>query len=371
MKIQKAAHFVKKKFAHLKFYTKKRLNLLDPIIIYPYLSYGYNGKLILRGRVLEKERVIHGQEEENPSIGTKIFRLFKRYESDEIPHASLRISFRDKTIESKTDDEGFYNETITYDASQKPKFWEKVTFTLLDNPSEPGQQVTTEGEVMIPGDESDFGIISDVDDTIIQSHALKPIKKIKTLALKTAENRIAFPGVAEFYSALTKGKGEECKNPLWFISGSSWNLYDLLSEFCRLKNIPKAPFCLRTLGITPNNWVKSATIDHKMDEIRPVMDLMDPLPFILIGDSGQQDPEVYKKVVEEYPGRIKAIYIRDVTDDKRDREVHKIRDELKKENIDMILAEESFEAAKHAFEKKWITQEDLDSIQKEVNESKK
>lgn len=365
--LRTAVHTLKKNVDHLKYGVKKKLNLLDPIIIYPYRSYGFNGKIFLKGRVLEREKVVHG-ESNGDSTWAKLWRLFKRYESDEIPYAKIKANFKEKSIDFITDDEGFFDEEINYNTKEL-NIWEKVKYTLLTNPAEPGKKVTAEGEVMIPDENSDFGIISDVDDTIIQSHALSPIKKLRTLAMNTAENRVAFPGVAALYKALTHDQ-ENYKNPLWFISGSSWNLYDLLNDFCRIKNIPQAPFQLRKLGITKQQWVKAATIEYKMKEIRPVMDLMEPLPFIFIGDSGQKDPEIYKKVVEEYPNRVKAIYIRDVSPPKRDKEVKKIAGELKEIGVDMILATDSLEAAKHAFNRSWISQEGFDTVNKEVNEQK-
>jgi phosphatidate phosphatase APP1 len=367
--VRATAHILKKKFDHLKYGVKKELNLLDPVIIYPYRSYGYNGKISLKGRVLEKEKVVHS-ESNGDSTWIKLWRLFKRYESDEVPHAKLRIAFKDRSLEIVTDDEGYFDEVIEYDTSNGLDQWEKADYTLLINPAEPGKKITAEGEVMIPRVDSDFGIISDVDDTIIQSHALSPLKKLKTLAMNTAKTRVAFPGVAALYRALTHDRESYYKNPLWFISGSSWNLYDLLDDFCRIKNIPKAPFQLRKLGVTKQQWVKTATIEYKMQEIRPVMDLMNPLPFILIGDSGQKDPEIYKKVVEEYPERVKAIYIRDVSPPKRDKKVKEIAGELKEMGVDMVLASDSLEAAKHALNRNWITQEGFNTVKREVNEQK-
>lgn len=366
--LRTTVHNLKNKFDHVKYHVKKKLNLLDPIIIYPYRSYGYNGKIILQGRVLEKEKVVHGESNGN-STWTKLWRLYKRYESDEVPHAKLNVTFKGKSIDIITDDEGYFKKVIDYQTNELNQ-WERAKYTLLENPAEPGKEITAEGEIMIPRQDSDFGVISDVDDTIILSHALDPIKKLKTLSMNTAKNRVAFPGVAELYKALTHDQGNYYKNPLWFISGSSWNLYDLLDDFCHIKNIPKAPFQLRKLGVTKQQWVKTATIEYKMKEIRPVMNLMAPLPFILIGDSGQKDPEIYKKVVEEYPGRIKSIYIRDVSPPKRDKKVKKIARELKETGVDMILASDSLEAAKHALSRNWISEEGFSSVKREVNEQK-
>lgn len=363
-------HPIEKRFDTLKFQIKKKFNLFDPIFIYPYRSYGYNGKIMLKGRVLERERVVHDDDVED-SLFRNIHRFYKRYESDEIPGVTLELHYKGRRYEATTDDEGFYNLEISYNKSEDHPFWDNVDLKIVDTPAELKGDMTATGEVMLPDLESNFGIISDVDDTIIESHATNLWLKIKTLAFSHANSRIAFPGVASLYRALVKQKENRYKNPLWFISGSSWNLYDLLNRFCQDKNIPKAPFLLRELDIDAEKIIKRDAMTYKLDHLRPLMKLTDPLPFILIGDSGQKDPEIYAKLAEEYPGRIKAIYIRDVTPDKRDKEVQKIAEELKSKKIDMILASDSLEAAKHAMKNNWISQKDFREVEQEIKEEKK
>jgi phosphatidate phosphatase APP1 len=60
-------------------------------------------------------------------------------------------------------------------------------------------------------------------------------------------------------------------------------------------------------------------------------------PVVLVGDSGEKDPEVYEQIREEFPGRVKAIYIRDAG-----------RTEDKERFTDMVLFQEASEAAAHA-----------------------
>ncbi|MGK7392639.1 MAG: App1 family protein [Candidatus Cyclobacteriaceae bacterium M2_1C_046] len=364
---------LEKNFDSVKLVVKKKLNLFDPIFIYPYRSYGFKDEVILIGRVLEKERVVHKQETKD-SLLRNLYRFFKRYESDEIPGVKLEVKYGGETYHTTTDDEGYYHLKIPAKKNEDQPFWDKVHFKIIDTPADLEGDFTATGEIMFPNEGSEFGVISDVDDTILDSNATNFLLKVKTLAFNNARARIAFPGVAALYRGLIAKNGSKYKNPLWFISGSSWNIYDMLNRFCEEKNIPKAPFLLRQLDIDAKKIIKKDAIPYKLGHLRPLMKFTDPLPFILIGDSGQKDPEIYKTIAEEFPGRVKAIYIRGLTpniSDERDKEIKKMAKELKKKNIDMILADNSLEAAKHANKNNWISEESLREVQDEVKNDTK
>src|SRR5690606_26771482 len=183
------------------------------------------------------------------------------------------------------------------------------------------KDISARGQVMLLTSDSQFGIISDVDDTILVSKATNLLKKLRLMLFKNAHSRLPFEGVAAFYRALQKGVTGNFYNPIFYVSSSEWNLYDLLVDFCLVRGIPKGPFLLQTLE---EDWYKfwksgGGTHGHKVDKIRHILTTYHDLRFILIGDSGQKDAEIYSKIVHEYPERILAIYIRDVSKKKRQR----------------------------------------------------
>ena len=92
------------------------------------------------------------------------------------------------------------------------------------------------------------------------------------------------------------------------------------------------------------------------------------LPFILIGDSGQHDPEIYRRVVEDYPNRIRAIYIRDVSNDARHDEVQTISAELAGRSVPMLLTPDTWAAAADAAERGLISAISKDDVQEKVEE---
>src|SRR5205085_9087259 len=88
-------------------------------------------------------------------------------------------------------------------------------------------------------DSAAFGVISDLDDTVIQSRVANFLQAVRTVMLGNARTRLPFPGVAAFYDALEKGKDGKRSNPIFYVSSSPWNLHDLISEFIRLQEIPE------------------------------------------------------------------------------------------------------------------------------------
>ena len=92
------------------------------------------------------------------------------------------------------------------------------------------------------------------------------------------------------------------------------------------------------------------------------------MPFILIGDSGQEDAAIYKKIIEDFPGRILAVYIRDVEDDDRREVVGNIFEEAEKLKVPMLLIPDSEKAAEHAFRSGFISEAGWQSVKASMND---
>jgi Uncharacterized conserved protein (DUF2183) len=89
--------------------------------------------------------------------------------------------------------------------------------------------------------------------------------------------------------------------------------------------------------------------DHKRELIHNMLTLYDRLPFILIGDSGQHDPEIYRQIVEEHPGRVLAVYIRNVSRGaQRISEIEDLAIAVAGAGSALLLAADSVAIAEHA-----------------------
>lgn len=334
----------------------------DPFQILPYRGYGTRRRLMLQGRVLEDEPI--GAASQQDSMWVNLANTWKRLESDEVPGARIRASHDGWTGEVVADHEGYFR--LDFEPPEPPpedRLWREVELELLHPPSPGGGPVRAVGEVMVPPATAELGVISDIDDTVIETGVTDRLALARTVFLGNAYTRLAFKGVAAFYQALHQGKSGSAGNPLFFVSGSPWNLYDLLAELMDLHQIPRGPLLLRDFGFDRDKLLKAGNHEHKLGLIRPLLALYPELPFVLIGDSGEHDPEIYLQVVRENPGRILAIYIRKAGDRAgRDEEVLEIARQVRDLGTAMLLLEDTEAAAVHAAENGWIRREKVEEV---------
>ncbi|MDX1667271.1 MAG: phosphatase domain-containing protein, partial [Saprospiraceae bacterium] len=294
------------------FQLKKALNLLTPPVVMAYRAYGTRSEVHIRGHVLDDRMLYEAQRHDRRRKNLKA--MLSRYMSSSIPHVRVQVNFCGRRYILKTDEHGHFHKKLTFDPPLQETGWIPIHYRVVDDiePEQPNPEKT--GEVYVWNNNSDFGVVSDVDDTILISHATEDLKKLRLILTKNAKTRLPFTGVASFYHALRTGRGENSENPIFYVSSSEWNLYDFLVDFCQARSIPKGPFLLQNLkrNLWELLWSGGGSHHHKAEKIKHLLDVFPDLKFILIGDSGQRDPELYTDVAEAYPGRILAIYIRDV-----------------------------------------------------------
>jgi phosphatidate phosphatase APP1 len=158
-----------------------------------------------------------------------------------------------------------------------------------------------------------------------------------------ARSREPFPGAAQLYRGLQRGR-----NPIFYVSRSGWNLYDLFDAFMRVHGLPRGPMFLTDLALVEPKSEAMGGGEDKLGRIRALLATYPALRFVLIGDSGQTDPEIYRRIVAEHPGRIRAVYIRDVSGRRRDAEVRAIVEELRRAGVSAAAVASSVEAARQA-----------------------
>ena len=136
-----------------------------------------------------------------------------------------------------------------------------------------------------------------------------------------------------------------------------------------LRKVPRGPLLLRDWDICFGALSSTRHFDHKSASIRTIMQLYPELPFMLLGDTSQHDPEIYRQIVQEFPGRVRAIYIRDVTRNAdRSAAVRRLAEELQGSGATLVLAEDTVGAATHAVEQGWISADALPAIREEKRE---
>ncbi len=326
-----------------------RMDADKPYRIVYYRGFGSPSAVWLKGRVL-RERDLSTPSDRD-TYWNNLLATYQRFETDEVPNVTVRVDAFGQSHTTVTDEEGYFELTINPPNDLPPgRVWFPVTYSL-DSLTQPttGEPVRKEGYLMISPPFSQFGVISDIDDTVLVTGATSLLQTARLTFLGNAYTRLPFAGVAAFYRALQSGPVTTLFNPIYYVSSSPWNLYDLLVDFFRIQGVPKGPILLRDLGLDPSLLSSQSHHTHKLAMIRKVLDVNPQLPFVLIGDSGQQDPEIYAQVVRENPGRIKAIYIRDVsTGQERDEAVNLLIQATRQFDVPMLLVADTVAAAEHA-----------------------
>lgn len=324
---------------------RKRLDSDDPLQIITYRSYGTLNRLYVKGRVLRDNGIAKSSDKD--SIWRNLLNMYKRFESDEVPHADLQIDFQGKSHLVTTDDEGYFSVNLLSEMPiHREGMWYNVDIELKSAPFGFSPGIRSSASVLVPPADAEYGIISDIDDTVVKTNATSLLAMSRNTFFHNAHTRLPFAGVSEFYRALQLGRNGKRNNPFFYVSSSPWNLYDLLIDFLDLNNIPEGPLLLRDFGLDRNRE-SSGHMGHKFKEIKNILLAYPLLKFVLIGDSGQEDPKIYREVVSKFPGRILAIYIRNVQ--LRDRE--KIAVDISKglaDAVDMVIVDNTIEAAEHA-----------------------
>ena len=333
---------IEERFDAFRFWLKRRLGLLDPFEILPYRGHGTTGELFLKGRVLEESGITRAGRDD--AAWKNILNMARRFASDEVAGARVRASFEGLKVETTADVEGFFEVRLQLpEPLDGAGGWYRVELDLLSPPSPGGGKVRSTAHVLVPH-AARFGVISDLDDTVVHSRATNVLKMAWIVVRNNAHTRLPFEGVAAFYRALQLGADRRASNPIFYVSSSPWNIYDMLVDFLNVHGVPPGPLFLKdwSLGVLGKHR------DYKMGVIRRLLSTYEDLSFVLIGDSGEEDPEIYLQAVREHPGRITAIYIRDVTSVERDIEVRAMAAEARRLGTEMVAVPDTASAAEHA-----------------------
>jgi phosphatidate phosphatase APP1 len=351
--LPRIAHAIERIFDWFKYRAGARVHSDPTLVIIPYVGYGTGRFIELKGRVVEDKGVKPSKETDR--VWDNLLNMYRRFESDEVPNARVLAHFQDIEQEISADEEGFFEVSLRFkNPLSHNSRWQHIHLELLDPLNHGNGKVVTEGQVMIVASEADFGVISDIDDTVVHTGVTSRLKLAGTILLKNAYTRLPLKGVANFYNALQHGRGGGTRNPLFYVSSSPWNMYDLFREFFQINDIPDGPIFLRDWGFEAQSMLAENNRKYKLDAIYNILDSFPDLKFILIGDSGEEDPEIYTQVIQTYSQRILGIYIRDVKHDaKRGDEIRELASQVESYGSVLVLAENAHVMAAHAAKQGW------------------
>lgn len=314
------------------------------IVLEPYRGYGSRTEIFVIGRVFRQSRSTHSTRDDR--FLSQLRDIGRRLGRRTIAGAVVSARFYGTEERVTTDQDGYFRVHLRpQSAPPAHDLWHTIDL-VLEHP----QRVEARGQVFIPPEGSRYVVISDIDDTIMHTGVANKVGMLWRLFVEDAQSRVAFPGVAALYKALHTGASGQEANPILYVSRAPWGLYNILDEFFDLHGIPVGPMLfLREWGVSWRSPLPRKAEDHKQDLIRNMLELYSDLPFILIGDSGQHDPEVYRQIVEEHPGRVLAVYIRNVSrDERRIEEIDGLAAAVATAGSSLVLAADSLAMAEHA-----------------------
>ncbi len=264
-----------------------------------------------------------------------------RFLTVEVADARVRVTLGDHVIGARADREGYLDVLVEPSEPLTPG-WHDVELALPD-----GTAVTAKVVVVDP--QARIGLVSDVDDTILETGIGRGMAFIRAALLTEVQNRSPLPGAAALYNAFTERPGEPLR-PVFYVSTSPWNLHEMLLEFIALRKFPLGPLQLTDWGPSREGLLRISATAHKTGLVRRMLAEHPHLRLVLIGDSGQLDPEIYAALAREHPDRIAAVYIRRTAHDapSRTAQVDELAAEITAAGVPMLAANDSVEIAAHA-----------------------
>lgn len=270
---------------------ERRLRLRGwKVAVTPYTGYGGPGWVRVLGRVLLARL------DPKPGRRLKKLRGWRSFTAVSVANAPVRITAGDRTCEVRCDRGGFIDAVIEADLAPG---W--TTVTLQSEDSAP-----VEAPVRIIDPSGGFGIVSDVDDTVMVTTLPRPLLAAWNTFVLDEHARASVPGMAVLYERLvTANPGA----PVFYLSTGAWNVAATLTRFLSRHLYPAGPLLLTDWGPQPDRFFRSGQA-HKRASLARLASEFPEIRWLLVGDDGQHDPEIYAEFVAEHPDSVAAVAIR-------------------------------------------------------------
>ena len=317
---------------------------IEKILIVPYRSYGAAHHLYIKGRVLDNPPV---EILEKQGFWRTVRNAIKQFNTHEVSGVTVKLNIGTVELNAVTDRKGYFlfNQQVGEDLSKfsDAEGWVNFDISVLGEPQHSTEQFT--GEFLIPEKEADFGIITDIDDTLLNTGVTSFLKwkLLFNSFFVNAYRRMPLEGAPALYKKLHEGVENKEKNPIFYLSNSPWNMYSYLQMFLDYNKFPRGPVLLRSF----NSMFQRVTANekpHKQKEIINLLEAYPELKFILIGDSGEHDASIYTDIAAQFPDRILCIYLRSVNHKRRMARVKSIVDNFRTTPVLLVEKTEDAEA---------------------------
>lgn len=276
----------------------RRAGWVEAVI--PFTGYGTDAQV----RVLA--RVVLSPDEPRTSLGQAANdfldqRGWRAFFAAPIPNTAVGITLGSSHLDLQTDRNGYVDVRLTNDGALPPG-WGTVTVATPTS-----QPVDVPVQVVDP--QQDFGIVSDIDDTVISTDMPRLFLAAYNSFVRAENQRQAVPGMADLYRRLLEAHPGA---PTIYVSTGAWNTFPFLSRFLERHGFPRGAMLLTDWGPTNTGWFRSGP-EHKRRALRELARDLPGIQWILVGDDGQHDPALYYEFSELQPDRVRAVAIRELS----------------------------------------------------------
>lgn len=275
---------------------------LDPVIL-PYNGYGYASEdggwvRVLARVVMAKPGAFEGGKHKAKVVEDGI-RGFRNFTSAVLPFGKVTVIAAGQHFEVHADRGGVLDVKLAVDL---PVGWNDIQLIARN-----GQSATA--QVLVIDEKQRFGIISDVDDTVVVTALPRPLLAAWNSFVLSEHARVATPGMAVMMQRVL---AEHPTSPTIYLSTGAWNVAQTLERFISRNLYPRGPLLLTDWGPTDRAWFRSG-MQHKVDQLRRLAEEFPNIEWMLIGDDGQHDPTIYAEFARRYPEHVRTIVIRQLT----------------------------------------------------------
>ncbi|WP_258066098.1 MULTISPECIES: App1 family protein [Pseudoclavibacter] len=185
-----------------------------------------------------------------------------------------------------------------------PPGWNTITFESFD-------RQTSTAPVFIVADEQRVGLLSDIDDTVMVTALPRPMLAAWNTFVLDVHARTPTPGMNVLSERILTSFGRS-ETPVVYLSTGPWNVAPTLARFLGRNLYPAGPLLLTDWGPTPERIFRSG-LDHKVSNLDRLAREFPDIKWILVGDDGQHDEQIYGEFTSRHPDRVLAIAIRQLS----------------------------------------------------------
>ncbi|MGN6406449.1 App1 family protein [Sinomonas sp.] len=252
-----------------------------------------------RGR--DQSRDVGWAEPPTPTgwTGTEDIRGWRAFTSVPIEYSAVTIELDGQTATVRADFGGVIDAMVT--ASLEPG-WHPVRL------SAEGMEPAV-GQVLVVDPAASFGIVSDIDDTVMVTALPRPFLALWNTFVLSERARTPTPGMSVLLDRLA---ARHPAAPVVYLSTGPWNAAPTLSRFLGRNLYPAGPLLLTDWGMTADSWFRSGR-EHKARNLARLAAEFPDLKWLLVGDNGQHDESIYAEFARRHPESVAAVAIRELS----------------------------------------------------------